>query len=140
MAKHKSKVQSKGELDLSIGTEANAPFDRGGHRSKCRTTSERQWLSWLELSGRHSERRTQGGRRRCEIGQIENIENLGAKLQAPRFTERESPIQDQIDLTELGSTQKVSRKIAECSGFRNREGSRIEECPVLIQIRVDTRY
>jgi len=127
MAKHKSKVQSKGELDLSIGTEANASFDRRGHRSKCRTTSKRQCLAWLELVVCRSEHRTQGSRGRRKIGQIENVEDLGAKLQAPRFTERESPIQDQIDLTELWSTQKVSRQIAECIGLRNREGRRIED-------------
>jgi hypothetical protein len=127
MAKHKSKVQSKGELDLSIGTKANTSFDRRGHRPKCRTTGKRQWYAWLELSGRRSERRTQGGRRRRKIGQIENVEDLGAKLQAPRFLERESPIQDQIDLTELWPTQKVSRQIAECSGLRNCEGRRIED-------------
>jgi len=127
MAKHKSKVQSKGELDLPIGTETNASFDRGGHRSKRRTTSKRQWLAWLELIVSRSEHRTERGRRGGKIGQIENVENLGAKLQAPRFTERESPIQDQIDLTELWPTQKVSRQIAECSGLRNCEGRRIED-------------
>jgi|SRR5262245_50824172 len=127
MAKHKSEVQSKGELDLSIGTETNASFDRGGHRSKRRTTRKRQWLAWLELSVPRSEHRTQGTRRRRKIGQIENVEDLGPKLQAPRFTERESSIQDQIDLTELWSTQKVSWQIAECPGLRNREGRRIED-------------
>src|SRR5262245_28097295 len=140
MAKHKSKVQSKGELDLSIGPETNASFDGGSHNSESSAARGRQRLSGLELPGGCSQRRSQQCGRGGKIRQIEYVEDFCTKLDVPVLGERELLVQDQVELTELWPTQEVSRYIAERSRLGYCKGGRVKKRPVLVEVWIDSRY
>ena len=131
-------VQPQCELDLTVGAEADASLDCRSHRSEGRTTRERQWLAWLELSGSSSKRGAESRWRSSKVRQVENVEDFRTELDITCFGERESPVHDEIDLTELRSSQTISRQISKRPRLRNRKSCRIKERAVIVQVGIDS--
>ena len=85
------------------------------------------------------QRQIQAGPRNLKIRVVKDIENFSPEFQVGRFRKPESLVEDQIELTEAGAAEEISRHIAESARGGCGERRRIQSQSIDGQIRVRWR-
>ena len=144
-------IEPETELYLSWRAEPNPSFDGRPQQAKRRTGStlckRLARLNYVRgacrirpgrrVEAQRRQRIIQCRRRIGKVRMVKDVEDLGTKFEIHRLCKFEPLVQDQVRLPKARARERVSRQIAERSGFRYRERSRIDEVAVVVQERVD---
>ena len=71
---------------------------------------------------------------------VQQVEKLRAELDVRSFVDRESLVHNQIKLAEFRPVQEPALQVAEGAGAGNGKRRRIEERPVIAEVRIDAGY
>src|SRR5256885_10757776 len=140
-----SEIQPQCELDLTAGTEADGPSDRGRDRAEGAGGGRAIRLAGLDLVrfGERVGRQRVGERRHRvrEVRRVEQVEYLGAELDVARAGHREVLRHNQIYLAEVRPVEQTALEVAERARRRRRERRRVEEeDAAALDDRVDSRH
>ena len=124
-----SEIQPQRKLDLPARSQSNRTLHRLSQQAEraagLRLREATAWLerSWGNNTGGRDCRECviQRRRRDGEVRKVEDVEYLRSELQIRRLSNRESLVENQIELAEVWTTQSISRQVAEGSGKRYRE-------------------
>ena len=110
-------VETQRKLDLPVRTESNRALNCLSQQSKRSTSLRlRETTARLEVGRSDNPRRTDGRqgvvqcrRRKREVREVEDVENLCSELEVRRFRDREALIEHEVKLLKAWTTQSVAR-------------------------------